>query len=313
RPAAAKTGTTQDWRDNWTVGYSPDLVVGVWAGNADNEPMRNVSGVTGAAPIWHDIMETLHKTRPVHDFARPDGLVEVTVCNENGLLPIDREAGQLRQDFVAATTVSNTELALQATQLAAPCPHTISEKFIDGTAPQRFDDWHQTVALDRRNNLLAGPGCSLDFVTLQAFTRYPSEAQAWATGQGVSPIPDIYSPLCPQPNALNLEFDSSASPDSQSSPLPASSPLIFTSPDPGTVFRLAPDIPADKQKVRISLRPADGVFVDQITLLVNGQPLANDWDILWQMTPGEYIFEAVGVDRDGQELLAEAVKVTVVE
>ncbi len=59
RPAAAKTGTTSDWRDNWTVGYTRNLVAGVWAGNSDGRPMRNASGVTGAAPIWHAFMEAV--------------------------------------------------------------------------------------------------------------------------------------------------------------------------------------------------------------------------------------------------------------
>ncbi len=57
RPAAAKTGTTDDWRDNWTVGYTRYLVTGVWAGNTDGRPMKQVSGVSGAGPIWHDFME----------------------------------------------------------------------------------------------------------------------------------------------------------------------------------------------------------------------------------------------------------------
>ena len=57
RPAAVKTGTTTDWRDNWTVGYTRYLVAGVWAGNSDGHPMRSTSGVTGAAPLWHDFME----------------------------------------------------------------------------------------------------------------------------------------------------------------------------------------------------------------------------------------------------------------
>jgi hypothetical protein len=57
RPAAVKTGTTTDWRDNWTIGYTRYLVAGVWAGNSDGRPMRNSSGITGAAPIWHDFME----------------------------------------------------------------------------------------------------------------------------------------------------------------------------------------------------------------------------------------------------------------
>ena len=59
RPAAVKTGTTTDWRDNWTVGFTPSLVAGVWAGNSDGHPMKNTSGLTGAAPIWHDFMEAV--------------------------------------------------------------------------------------------------------------------------------------------------------------------------------------------------------------------------------------------------------------
>ncbi len=59
RPAAAKTGTTDDWRDNWTLGYTRFLVAGVWTGNADGRPMKKVSGVAGAGPIWHDFMEAV--------------------------------------------------------------------------------------------------------------------------------------------------------------------------------------------------------------------------------------------------------------
>lgn len=59
RPAAVKTGTTTDWRDNWTVGFTNFLVTGVWAGNSDGRPMKNTSGLTGAAPIWHDFMEAV--------------------------------------------------------------------------------------------------------------------------------------------------------------------------------------------------------------------------------------------------------------
>ena len=57
KPAAAKTGTTTDYRDNWTAGFTKHLVTGVWAGNSDGHPMKNTTGLTGAAPIWHDFME----------------------------------------------------------------------------------------------------------------------------------------------------------------------------------------------------------------------------------------------------------------
>ena len=56
-PAAVKTGTTNDFRDNWTMGYTPDLAVGVWVGNADYTPMQNTTGLTGAAPIWAEFMQ----------------------------------------------------------------------------------------------------------------------------------------------------------------------------------------------------------------------------------------------------------------
>lgn len=79
---AVKTGTTDDKRDNWTLGYTPDLVVGVWVGNNDNHPMNPTltSGITGAAPIWHRIIANLLKDRPDLAFERPaevvSGIVE---------------------------------------------------------------------------------------------------------------------------------------------------------------------------------------------------------------------------------------------
>lgn len=62
--SAVKTGTSKDMRDNWCIGFSQRYTVGVWVGNAGGEPMRNVSGVTGAAPIWHDLMRALHTKSP---------------------------------------------------------------------------------------------------------------------------------------------------------------------------------------------------------------------------------------------------------
>ena len=88
RPAAAKTGTTDSYRDNWTVGYTPNLVTGVWVGNADNTPMVDVIGITGAGPIWHDFMETALKPLPVEQFVPPPGLVQENVSDLTGLVPI---------------------------------------------------------------------------------------------------------------------------------------------------------------------------------------------------------------------------------
>jgi membrane peptidoglycan carboxypeptidase len=76
RPAAAKSGTTNSFTDNWTEGYTPQLVAGVWVGNADASPMVGSTGITGAAPIWHDFMQTAFQVLklPAVRFARPSGL-----------------------------------------------------------------------------------------------------------------------------------------------------------------------------------------------------------------------------------------------
>jgi membrane carboxypeptidase/penicillin-binding protein PbpC len=69
------------------VGYTPDLVVGVWVGNTDNSAMKGVTGVTGAAPIWHEIIEKASEGTPVKDFARPAGVIEAEICLDGGHAP----------------------------------------------------------------------------------------------------------------------------------------------------------------------------------------------------------------------------------
>jgi membrane peptidoglycan carboxypeptidase len=89
RPAAVKTGTTNDFRDNWTVGYTTDYVMGVWAGNDDNSPMIDVTGVQGAAPIWHDSMLVAEEGHPIRNFTEPGGLVTATVTYPDGVKTTD--------------------------------------------------------------------------------------------------------------------------------------------------------------------------------------------------------------------------------
>ncbi|MFQ5420860.1 MAG: transglycosylase domain-containing protein, partial [Anaerolineae bacterium] len=91
-PAAAKTGTTNDFRDNWTMGYTPGLVVAVWTGNTDNSEMLNISGLTGAAPLWGDFMQAVYGSydllevlkindvEPPTDFTPPTGLTQQPLC-----------------------------------------------------------------------------------------------------------------------------------------------------------------------------------------------------------------------------------------
>ncbi|MBF8284566.1 MAG: penicillin-binding protein, partial [Anaerolineales bacterium] len=86
-PAAAKTGTTNDFRDNWTIGFTPNLVAGVWVGNADFTPMVHTTGVSGAAPIWHNFMEGALGGGKATPFSRPQGIVEATICGLSGAEP----------------------------------------------------------------------------------------------------------------------------------------------------------------------------------------------------------------------------------
>ena len=155
RPAAVKTGTTTDWRDNWTVGYTPDLVAGVWVGNADNAPMLGVSGVTGAGPIWHDVMQMAFKDLPAASFRQPPGMARAEVCIDSGLLP---------------------------TQW---CQRRRSELFIAGTQPTTFDTVYQPAAFDA---CLGGPvnaGSDPQCVEERVIRVYPPELRDWARADGI--------------------------------------------------------------------------------------------------------------------------------
>src|SRR5581483_3207740 len=116
RPAAVKTGTSDEFRANWTIGYTPDAVVGVWAGNSNHQPMRNVIGIDGAGPIWHDVMLATLGAIPVHDFAKPPNIVSVNESAPTGLLP---NPGEPSYDEVF---VKGTEPHARSTVSPQPTP-----------------------------------------------------------------------------------------------------------------------------------------------------------------------------------------------
>lgn len=161
RPAAVKTGTTTDFRDNWTIGYTPELAAGVWVGNADNSPMVNVSGVAGAGPIWHDFMRAALTGKPETQFVQPPGLVRAEVCAMSGLLPTDY------------------------------CPLRRSELFIDGTQPTTYDPFYQPFQIDSATGLLADDSTPPERIVTQVFLVLPPEAQEWARAKGI-PQPPIF-------------------------------------------------------------------------------------------------------------------------
>lgn len=161
RTTAVKTGTTNDFHDNWTVGYTPDVVVGVWVGNADNTPMFNVTGVSGAGPIWHMFMREILRGTPDKPFPQPEGLVQVEVCALSGLLP------------------------------SADCPFRRFEWFIAGTEPQETDTFYRRVEIDKSTGLLASETTPPDQVVRQLALALPPTLHPWARAEGLLLLDDL--------------------------------------------------------------------------------------------------------------------------
>ncbi len=168
--AAAKTGTTNDFRDNWTLGYTPELAVGVWVGNADYTPMQNTSGLTGAAPIWAEFMQVgiqqLTGGNP-SNFVRPAGIVERVICTVSGTVP------------------------------SQYCPNQRSEFFAADQPPlPAEEDLWQDVRVDTWTNKVASPECSeytedklgvkVDDRWARKWIRNTSEGKDWAEENGFS-------------------------------------------------------------------------------------------------------------------------------
>lgn len=162
-PAAAKTGTTTDWRDNWTIGYTTEHIVGAWVGNADNAPMLDVSGIDGAGPIWRDLMLAAHRTPPP-SFWRPDGISEAMICAPSGQLA------------------------------SAYCPEVRRELFIQGSEPKVVDEQFVAIDIDLANGLRATAQTPDERTTERVFWMLPAEYREWMNSNGIElppPFPTV--------------------------------------------------------------------------------------------------------------------------
>jgi penicillin-binding protein 1C len=106
--SAVKTGTSKDMRDNWAVGYTSTYTIGVWVGNAEGEPMWDVSGVTGAAPVWAALARYLHRQAPSRAPVAPAGLVRADIEYQDDVEPARRDW------FVEGTQMTRIALAANA-------------------------------------------------------------------------------------------------------------------------------------------------------------------------------------------------------
>lgn len=127
RPAAVKTGTTNDYRDSLTIGYTPSLVVGVWLGNNDNTPMSRVAGSSGAAPIWRLLMEKFLAGTPREQFRRPLGVVSEKVCRSKGLKVNIATSSAYTEYFLAGTLPTKDCYDTQPTETETPTPEVTEQ------------------------------------------------------------------------------------------------------------------------------------------------------------------------------------------
>ena len=268
RPAAAKTGTTTNFHDNWTIGYTPDLVVGVWVGNANYQPMRDVTGLTGAGPIWHQFMRTVLTGKPETPFPPPPGLIQVEVCALSGKLP------------------------------SPACPYLTSEWFIPGTEPKETDTLYKEVTLDLATGKIAGPSTPPERTVKKVVLDLPPEAQPWAHSQGLALLSDVQS---------------APSTGLSSTPGPLAAPLQLVSPDPNAIFRLAPDLPVDQQKIAIQAVGEAGL--GEVTLWVDGTLVAKltspPYQFWWTLTTGSHQAWAEAVRANGEKVTSPVISFSV--
>jgi 1A family penicillin-binding protein len=176
RPAAVKTGSTDEYRDSWVVGYTPDLVTGVWVGNSDNSPMKDVLGVAGAGQIWHDFMAGALQGTPVTKFDPPSGVQQAEVCALSDMLPTQ----ECRENTL-------------------PIHGVRTDWFVPGiNLPAEPDNWHQHVDVCKVNGKRVTPLVPDNARESQVFVTLPDAYRAWGLAHGYPNPPtddcsDVYA------------------------------------------------------------------------------------------------------------------------
>jgi len=257
-PCAVKTGTTKDFRDNWTVGFTSDYTVGVWVGNFDGEAMRQVSGVSGAGPIFRDIMLTLHRDTPPLPIAKPEYVIAQLICTISGSLP---------NKF---------------------CPNQMTEYFLPGAEPTAACGWHRVIEAPTRNEIRFAEMQSPEAISQLALL-YPPLYQPWAKSEGIAQ-PLLLREAKSEERGTKSEQQRAESGQQRatSNEHPATN-IQITFPDDGDIFKIDPILRPEFQTLLLEC-VVDGDF-EKVTWLIDGKPIATvgpPFHARWQLKKGEH-------------------------
>lgn len=275
RPAAVKTGTTRNFKDNWTFGFTPQILTAVWVGNADARPMENISGVDGAGPIWRATMDFLHKNEPMENFKRPTGLTEREIC---------ALSGKLKTPF---------------------CPQSLVELFISGTEPQETDNIYRPLPVIQAVNgdwRLWRQECG-GKPQQKVYAFYPAESRQWAFENGIAQAPDRDClGFKAAPEAGEGMKKDGADPDTLSTDL-----FALSNPRSGDRYTLEATLPdrfeAIPFKIDFGLTPSEVCYV------LNGESVGcvqtTPFEFLWIPRRGRHELRAKIVKPDGSTFMTE--------
>ncbi len=170
RPAGAKIGRVAGDKMAWTIGYTPDYVVGVWMGLEDASTGENFSP-QWAAGLWHAIIQYASQAKPAADWAVPAGISTVVVCDPSGMLP------------------------------TSECPALVNEVFPSGSEPTQTDTLFQTFQVNRETGRLATIFTPPELIDERIYMVVPPEAADWAQQAGLPTPPETYDVLFAQESA----------------------------------------------------------------------------------------------------------------
>lgn len=165
RPAAVKNGISRTSTDIWTIGYTPNLLVAIWAGGPVDHPPSNLTPFNSTMPIWQAVFRYAARSMPNQTWETPPGITEIEVCDPSGLLPTEY------------------------------CPAVVREVFITGTEPTRPDDLFQPLLVNRETGNLATVLTPLSLVEERVYMILPSEAAQWAASADLQQPPSEYDSL----------------------------------------------------------------------------------------------------------------------